>query len=85
VTRSFTVTKDGDRVLTFDDEPGPLMSSALPPPGFVPPTNPFLTAQTHNVFHEHDLRELLDASSGIEDFVARLEAAGYTVAEDGAG
>ena len=80
--RSFTVTSDGDTVLLFWDEPGPLMSSALPPPGFVPPTNPFLTAQAHNVFHEHALRAILDESSGVEDFVERLEAAGYAVAED---
>jgi hypothetical protein len=82
VSRSFTVTKDGDTVLTFRDEPGPLMSSALPPPGFVPPTNPFLTAQAHNVFHEHALREILDESESVEDFVGRLDAAGYAVSED---
>lgn len=79
MSRAFTVTKDGDTVLTFTDEPGPLMSSALPPPGFVPPENPFVTAQAHNVFHEHALREILDASESADDFVSRLEAAGYTV------
>lgn len=76
--------EDGHKVLTVTDEPGALLSTALPPPtpGWTPPAHPFVSAQAHDPMHEHRLRQLLDESSSFEDFLVRLEAAGYRT-EDG--
>jgi hypothetical protein len=81
VPKTYEVYLDDDLVLTVKDEPGPLMSTALPPPGFVPPTSDFLSAQAHNPFHEHVLRELLEKSSSLEDYLALLRNGGYRVEE----
>jgi hypothetical protein len=81
MARTVTVYTDDHKVLTVKDEPGPLLSTALPPPGFVPPTNPFLSAQAHDPFQEHVLREILERSSGFDDFLHRLQDAGYRTVE----
>jgi hypothetical protein len=85
MTRTVGVyTEDNQRVLTVKDEPGALLSTALPPPtpGWTPPTHPFLSAQAHNPFHEHRLRELLDEATSFEDFLARLAEIGYQIVEE---
>ena len=81
MTRTVVVYRDDRKVLTAKDEPGPLMSTALPPPGFTPPTNPFLSAQAHDPFAEHELRQILDRSSSFDDFLANLSEAGFRTEE----
>ena len=77
--RRLAVFKAGRVVLDVVDEPGPLTSTALTPPGYEPPRHPFLTASARDPDSEHELREILLASASTEDFVARLRASGYQV------
>jgi hypothetical protein len=72
----------GDRlVLTVSNEPGPLLSAALPPPGREPMSHPFLSASAHAPEEEPRLREILERAGDFADFIARLRAAGYTLRE----
>jgi hypothetical protein len=41
--------------------------------------HPFLSATALSAMHEHRLREILEASSGVEDFLSRLRSAGFRV------
>jgi hypothetical protein len=72
---------DGDVViLEAVAEPGPIISTAPPPPGpSRPVTHPFVSATARSPAHESKLRDLLRASRSFDDFVARLEAAGFSV------
>jgi len=70
----------GDRlVLSVSDGPGPLASTALPPPGTPPVRHPFLSASAHAPEEEDALKRVLDASESTADFLARLKSAGYAV------
>lgn len=81
--RRFIVSRRGRAVLDIVDEPGPLTSTALPPPGFDPPQHPFLSAAARDPEHEHELRDLLLAATSTDDFVDRLRRAGFEVTEAG--
>lgn len=71
---------DGDlEILDVTDQPGPLVSTAPLPPGAAPAMHPFLSATALDAGHENQLRELLGRSHDIDDFVHRLEAAGFRV------
>jgi hypothetical protein len=85
----------GDRLaLVVRDNPGTLRSTAGPapaagdpgPPGsprtYRPPpgAHPFIDAQAHDPAAECRLRELLDASSSFDDYLARLLDAGFDIA-----
>lgn len=71
---------DGDLpILELSDEPGPITSTALPPPGSQPVSHPFLSAAALDAGHEDELRKLLEASHDVDDFVRALAAAGYRV------
>jgi len=76
-SRSFVVYKADRKVLTIWDHPGPLISTALPPPGFKPPVHPFLTGTAHDAASESELRKLLEQSTSFDDFVDHLSAAGF--------
>lgn len=68
-----------DCVLTVRGEPGAITSTAPPPPGGAVTTHPFLSAAAHDAGYEAQLRGILDASVSVEDFLARLQAAGFRV------
>jgi hypothetical protein len=71
---------DGElAILELSDEPGPLISTAAPPPSGTPATHPFLSATALDAAHENRLRELLDASKSVDELIAALERAGYRV------
>jgi hypothetical protein len=71
---------DGSQlILEVSDTPGPILSTAAPPPGLKPVTHPFLSASARSAAHEHRLREILTASRDAPDFLARLRAAGFDV------
>jgi hypothetical protein len=93
--RQFAVYADGRLALVIRDNPGTLRSSAGPapapagdpgppgPPGTTslpPGVHPFIDAQAHDPVSEGRLRELLDASSDFDDYLARLVEAGFEVA-----
>jgi len=79
--RVYEVFKGDRLVLTVSNEPGPLLSTALPPPGRKPMPHPFLSASAHAPEEEPRLREILDRAENFPDFIARLRAAGYTLRE----
>jgi len=68
-------------ILDVSSIPGPIISTAAPPPGLKPVTHPFLSAAARSALHENRLRELLVASKDLEDFISRLRAAGFEVRE----
>lgn len=74
-----SVHRNGQLVLTFRTRPGVLLSSASRPPKFTPPAHPFVDAQAHDPASEHELAQLLRASSSPREFVSRLRRAGYEV------
>ncbi|MFH1725030.1 MAG: Nif11-like leader peptide family natural product precursor [Elusimicrobiota bacterium] len=71
--------RQGTRVLWMKDEPGRLLSTALPPPGAKSPSHPFLTAQAFVPGEENRLRELLERSKDFDEYVVLLRENGYTV------
>jgi hypothetical protein len=76
---SWKVFDGSTLILDVSDVPGPILSTAAPPPGLVPVKHPFLSASARSAPHEHRLRELLNASRSVEDFLAGLRAAGFEV------
>lgn len=76
-TQSWNVYKNGRKVLTVKNEPGPITSTAALPPGKAPRRHPFLSAQALDPAEENDLGMILEESKSFEDFMARLKAAGY--------
>ncbi len=74
---------DGEElILSLRGAPGALVSTAALPPNATPVTHPFLSGSAHDAGHEPVLRELLEASTSAEDYVARLRAAGFRVEAD---
>ena len=73
------VLKDSRAVLRLINTPGPLFSTAMPPPGVEPPNHPFLSGSALDAAEEGALRRLLDASRDTADFLVRLRRAGYVV------
>jgi hypothetical protein len=93
--RHFAVYTEGRLALVVRSEPGTLRSSAGPaglpagdpgppgPPGTTdlpPGVHPFIDAEAYDPVSEGRLRELLDASSGFDDYLAGLVDAGYDIA-----
>ena len=82
--RRFKVYKDDLLELEIVDQPGPLVSnSAPPPPPGSPPMkpHPFLSAVAFVPTDEGALRDLLDQSTSLDEFLARLRDQGFRVVE----
>src|SRR5215207_6050313 len=77
----YVVRRDGQDVLEIVDEPGLLisLSAGPPPPGFTPRPHEFLSGTALVATEEHNLRQILLASSSTADYIERLRAAGYKV------
>ena len=92
--RHFAIYADDRLALVVRDNPGTLRSTAgraLPagdpgppgPPGtggLPPDAHPFIDAQAYDPAAESGLRELLDASSSFDEYLARLLDAGFDIA-----
>jgi hypothetical protein len=77
--RRFRVLDGATLILELVDQPGPIVSTAHPPPGAPLTQHPFLSASARSPHHEHRLGEILRAASSVDDFLARLRAAGFSV------
>jgi hypothetical protein len=77
--KTYDVTKNGKLVLSVTDAPGPIVSTAIPPPDGAAVKRSFLTASAHAPEEEDALRRLLERSKDTQDFFARLRKAGYEV------
>jgi hypothetical protein len=82
--RTFAVYSGERRVLTIKDEPGALLSTALPPPdpNWRPPQHPFLSGSAQDANSEHALAQILADAASFDDYVERLRGAGYRVEEE---
>jgi hypothetical protein len=69
----------GESVQAIRDTPGALTSTAPPPPGGKPVLHPFLSANTVSSNHEGKLRRLLEESTCLTDYLARVRKAGLRV------
>lgn len=77
---SWEVFKAGKLVLRLTAAPGPLLSSALPPPdGEAPPRHPFISGSAVAPEEEGRLREILDRSRDAAGYLQALRRAGYEV------
>ena len=75
----YQVSKNGLPVLTFQAQPGHLLSTAIRPPGFAPPAHPFIDAQALDSGSESEMAALLSKSSNVQEFIAGLTKLGYRV------
>ncbi len=79
VARRWRVFEGEQLVMEVSDVPGPLISTAAPPPGLRPVMHPFLTAASRSAHHEHRLKAILDTATSTADFLDKLRAAGFVV------
>jgi hypothetical protein len=67
-------------ILEVSDVPGAIVDTvAPPPPGLKPTYHAFLSASAYSAPHGGRLNTLLKESSGLDDFLERLRAAGFRV------
>jgi hypothetical protein len=69
----------GESVQAIRDTPGALTSTAPPPPGGKPVLHAFLSANAVSSNHEGKLRRLLDESTCLTDYLARIRKASLRV------
>ena len=79
---SWVVYNGERRVLSLKGEPGPITSTALPPPGQPPRRHPFLSAAALAPEEEDRLGRLLEGARSVEEFLDALRRAGYRVVQD---
>ena len=66
-------------ILEVSDQPGPIVSTAPPPPNGELVRHRFLSASALSAVHEGRLRQLLDAAHDLPGFLVSLTAAGFRV------
>ena len=83
--KRYLVYRDDDKVLEITDEPGPLISKNAPPspPGAEPVLHPFLSATAYVPEKEGILREALNRSSTLAEYLTSLRSMGFRVEETG--
>ncbi|MBI4062020.1 MAG: hypothetical protein HY403_11400 [Elusimicrobia bacterium] len=77
---AWDVFKGDKKVLVIKNQPGPILSTAILPPGAEPVRHRFITATAEDPFEEHVLGELLGQSRDFAQFVSLLERKGYRLA-----
>jgi hypothetical protein len=82
--KQYLVFRNGELVLEITDVPGPLVSKKAPPPnpGNSPVLHPFLSATAHVPETEGTLREALNRSSSLTEYLSTLRAMGFRVVEE---
>ena len=79
--RTYEVLRADRLVLTDQNKPGAIISTAIPPVNSSPVMHPFLSATAHAATEENALHVILEQSSDFDDFLRRLILSGYTVRE----
>lgn len=81
MTRRVEVLREGRVVFDLADAPGPLVSTAPPPPNGKVVSHVFLSGAARDARWEGELKRLLDQSSSFDAYIDALAAAGFTVRE----
>jgi hypothetical protein len=81
--RRYAVYRGSDKVLEITDQPGPLISKQAPPPatGQAPVLHPFLSATAYVLEEEGRLRDVLNQSRSLPEYLQALRAMGLSVEE----
>ena len=76
------VFRNGRLVLSVEDRPGVLLSTAAPPPTGAP-EHPFVNARAHDPFSEQDLATVLGSAHDYDSFLALLVQSGFDLSPSG--
>jgi hypothetical protein len=79
--KTYEVLRADRLVLTVQNKPGAIISTATPPANSNPVMHPFLSATAHVASEENALHVILVQSSDFDDFLRRLAQGGYTIRE----
>lgn len=82
-TQVWNVYKDDKKVLVLKNEPGYIVSIALPPPGQEPVKHPFLSGTSLDPLEENNYYMFLQKSKNFDEFVSLLRENGYAVEKEG--
>ena len=81
--KRYVVYRGSEKVLEITDAPGPLISKLAPPPapGQAAALHPFLSATAYVAEEEARLRDTLNRSRSLSEYLDALRAMGFKVEE----
>jgi len=81
--RRYIVYCSGEKIAEISDQPGPLISAKAPPPAAnaKPALHPFLSATAYVPEEEGRLRDVLNQSRSLPEYLEALRAMGFSVEE----
>lgn len=81
--RRYIVYRGGEKIAEISDQPGPLISAKAPPPArdAKPALHPFLSATACVPEEEGRLRDVLNQSRSLPEYLQALCAMGFSVEE----
>ena len=81
--RRYIVYRGGEKIAEISDQPGPLISAKAPPPASdaKPALHPFLSATAYVPEEEGRLRDVLNQSRSLPEYLQALCAMGFSVEE----
>ena len=81
--RRYIVYCGGEKIAEISDQPGPLISAKVPPPApdAKPALHPFLSATAYVPEEEGRLRDVLNQSRSLPEYLQALCAMGFSVEE----
>lgn len=81
--KRYVVYRGSEKVLEISDAPGPLISKLAPPPavGQAAALHPFLSATAYLPAEEARLRDALNQSRSLSEYLDALRAMGFKVEE----
>jgi len=79
--RRYIIYRGREKVAEISDQPGPLISAKAPPsaPDAKPVLHPFLSATAYVPEEEGRLRDVLNQSRSLPDYLQALRAMGFSV------
>ena len=81
--RRYIVYRGGEKIAEISDQPGPLISAKAPAPApdSKPALHPFLSATAYVPEEEGRLRDVLNQSRSLPEYLKALRAMGFSVEE----